>query len=97
LRLILSARGHASPIAREVRILPRPLALALLVGSATMDKDHIKNRLHDAMHRGKHKATEEELAEVTVVVLAIVGELALETAAIISELNQRVEALEART
>jgi hypothetical protein len=46
------------------------------------------------MHRGKHKATEEELAEVTVVVLAIVGELALEVAAVITELNERVEALE---
>lgn len=61
-----------------------------------MDKDHITGRLHDAMHRGNHKATEQELAEVTVVVLAIVGELASELAAVIADLSQRVEALEAR-
>jgi NTP pyrophosphatase (non-canonical NTP hydrolase) len=62
-----------------------------------MDKDHVKTRLHDAMHRGKHKATEEELAEVTLVVLAIVGELAAETALVLTELEGRITALESRT
>jgi hypothetical protein len=74
----------------------RARAGAKRVAFAPMDREHIKNRLHDAMHRGKHKATEEELAEVTVVALAIVGELALEVAAVIAELSERVEALEAR-
>jgi len=47
------------------------------------------------MHRGSHKATEAELAEVTAVVLAIVGELAAEMAVVISDLAGRVDALEA--
>jgi len=63
---------------------------------ATMDKEHVKNRLHDAMHRGSHKATEEELAGVAAVVLAIVGEVTLELATVISDLADRVKALEAR-
>jgi hypothetical protein len=62
-----------------------------------MDKDHVKSRLHDAMHRGSHKATEDELAEVAAVVLAIVGEVTLELAAVIADLATRVEALEAKT
>ena len=61
-----------------------------------MDREHVKARLHDAMHRGHHKATEEELAEVTTVVLAIVGEVALELSIVIAELADRVSALEAK-
>lgn len=59
-----------------------------------MNHDHVKTRLHDALHRGSHKATEEELAEVTTVVLAIVGEVTLELAAIIGDLAARVDKLE---
>ena len=61
-----------------------------------MDTDHVKARLHEAMRRGSHKATEDELAEVAAVVLAIVGEVTLELAAVIAELVERVEVLEAR-
>jgi predicted RecB family endonuclease len=46
------------------------------------------------MHRGSHKATEDELAEVTAIVLAIVGEVTLELATVIAELAERLEALE---
>ena len=46
------------------------------------------------MHRGRTKVTEEELAEVTAVVLAVVGELAAEMALVLAELAERVEALE---
>jgi NTP pyrophosphatase (non-canonical NTP hydrolase) len=62
-----------------------------------MDKEHVKGRLHDAMHRGHRKATEEELAEVTAVVLAIVGEVTLELATLIADLAERVAALEAES
>lgn len=61
-----------------------------------MNTEHIKSRLQDALHRGHHKATEVELAEVTAVVLAIVGEVTAELATVIAELAERVEALEAR-
>jgi NTP pyrophosphatase (non-canonical NTP hydrolase) len=61
-----------------------------------MNADHIKGRLHDALHRGHRKATEEEVAEVGAVVLAIVAELSSELAAVIAELAARVEALEQR-
>jgi hypothetical protein len=61
-----------------------------------MNTDHVKERLQGALHRGNHKATETELAEVAAVVLAIVGELTVELAAVIAELAERVAALEAR-
>ena len=61
-----------------------------------MNTEHVKERLQDALHRGHHKATETELAEVTAVVLAIVGELTAELAAVIAELAERVASLEAR-
>lgn len=61
-----------------------------------MDADHVKNRLHDALHRGQRKATEGELAEVTAVVLAVVGEVTAELAVVIADLAARVEALEAK-
>jgi hypothetical protein len=61
-----------------------------------MAKDHVKSRLDDAMHRGHGKATEEELDEVAAVVLAIVGEVALELAVVIADLEERVAALESK-
>ena len=61
-----------------------------------MDREQLKTRLHDAMHRGHPKASEEELAGVTAVVLAIVGELAAEMAVLIADLEERVAALESR-
>lgn len=54
----------------------------------------MKARLHDAMHRGRGKATEDELEEVAAVVLAIVGEVALELSVLIVDLEERVAALE---
>ncbi len=59
-----------------------------------MKQEHIKDRLHEAMRRGP-KATEDELVEVTAVVLAVVGEVTAELALVIAELAARVEALEA--
>jgi NTP pyrophosphatase (non-canonical NTP hydrolase) len=59
-----------------------------------MNEDHVKGRLHDAIHRGHRKATEEELAEVGAVVLAIATELATELAVVVADLAARVEALE---
>jgi hypothetical protein len=60
-----------------------------------MNADHIRSRLHDALHRGHQKVSEDELAEVTAVVLAVMTELAAELAVVIAELDARVEALEA--
>ncbi|MHB8669941.1 MAG: hypothetical protein ACYDAD_05170 [Acidimicrobiales bacterium] len=61
-----------------------------------MNSEHVKARLHDALHRGSKKASEDELAEVTAVVLAIVAEVTAELAVVIGELSSRVEALEAK-
>ena len=52
------------------------------------------HRLHDALHRGGAKATEEELVEVTAVALAVVAEVVAELATVIGELTARVKALE---
>ena len=57
--------------------------------------DDIKARLHGALHRHP-KATEDEVEAIAAVVLAIVGELTLELAAVIGDLSGRVEALEAK-
>ncbi len=62
---------------------------------AVMKADQIKERLHQATHRGHTKATEEELEAVTAVVLAILAEVTTELAAVIGELSARIEALEA--
>jgi hypothetical protein len=59
-----------------------------------MAVEEIKARLHGALHRHP-KATEDEVEEVAVVVLAIVGELTAELAVVIADLAARVEALEA--
>ena len=61
-----------------------------------MDKEQVRARLHDAMHRGHSKATEEELGEVAAVVLAVVGEVTVELAAMIAGLAERVAAIEAK-
>ena len=60
-----------------------------------MQKEDVHQRLHGALHRGGTKATEEELVEVTTIVLAVVAELTLELSVIIAELAARVEAVEA--
>ena len=57
--------------------------------------EDIKARLHGALHRHP-KATEDEVAAIATVVLAIVGELTAELAVVIADLAMRVEALEAR-
>jgi hypothetical protein len=59
-----------------------------------MNSEHVRERLHGAMHRGRSKVSENELAEVTAVVLAIVTEVTAELATVIAELAARVEALE---
>ena len=61
-----------------------------------MNAEHIQTRLQGALHRGHRRATEEELAEVTAVVLAIVTEVSVELAVVIGELAARVQALEAQ-
>jgi hypothetical protein len=60
-----------------------------------MDSHQIRDRLHQAIHRSP-KATEEDVAGVTAVVLEIVAELNGELALVIAELSDRVDALEAR-
>ena len=59
-----------------------------------MHADDIKDRLHGALHRHP-KASEAEVAEIAAVVLAIVAEVTVELAAVIGELAARVEVLEA--
>jgi len=61
-----------------------------------MDHIHVRDRLHDALHRGSPKATEDDVAGVAAVVLQIVAELTGELAVIIAELGERLDALEAR-
>ena len=61
-----------------------------------MDHLHVRDRLHDALHRGSPKATEEDVAGVAAVVLQIVAELTGELAVIIAELGDRIDALETR-
>jgi hypothetical protein len=60
-----------------------------------MSVDDIKGRLHGALHRHP-KATEDEVEAIAAVVLAIVGELTLELAAVIADLSARLEVLEAK-
>lgn len=61
-----------------------------------MAEHNLQQRLRDALHRGHRKVTEDEVAEITAVVLTIVTELTGELALVIAELADRVEALEAR-
>ena len=61
-----------------------------------MDHLHIRNRLHDALHRGSPKATEEDVAGIAAIVLQIVAEMTGELAMVIAELGDRIESLEAR-
>ena len=60
-----------------------------------MDRLSLRDRLHTALHRAP-KATEDDVAGVAAVVLEIVAELTGELAAVIAELGDRIEALEAR-
>jgi hypothetical protein len=59
-----------------------------------MNRDEIKNRLHDALHRGHKKASDEEL-EATEIMLVAVTEVVAEVAILIADLELRVAALEA--
>ena len=59
-----------------------------------MNADPIKDRLHKAIHRAPRDVSQKELEEVTTIVLAIVLELAAETALVMGELVARIEALE---
>jgi hypothetical protein len=59
-----------------------------------MNSEHIKDRLHKAIHRTPRDVSQKELEEVTAIVLAIVLELAAETALVMGELVARIEALE---
>ena len=59
-----------------------------------MPKEHIRDRLHTALHRGGKKATEEELEAVTEVVLLVVAEVVDELSVVLGDLEARVEALE---
>lgn len=60
-----------------------------------MPAEHIKERLHAALHRGGTKASEEELEAVTEVVLLVVAEVTAELALLIADLEERVAVLEA--
>jgi len=60
-----------------------------------MHADDIRARLHGELHRHP-KVTEAEVEAIAAVVLAIVGEVTVELAAVIAELAIRVEALEAK-
>ena len=60
-----------------------------------MHPDHIKDRLHSAIHRSPKTLSNKELEEVLVVTLAAVGELAVEIALVVGELAARIDALEA--
>jgi hypothetical protein len=66
----------------------------MLAKEARLNADHIKDRLHAAIHRAPREVSQTELEEVTAIVLAIVLELGAETALILSELVARIEALE---
>jgi hypothetical protein len=59
-----------------------------------MAKEHLKTRLHDALHRGGNKVTDEELAEVTAAVVVVTGEMIIELVEVIAELEARIDALE---
>ena len=60
-----------------------------------MNAEHIKDRLHKAIHRAPRDVSRKEFEEITAVVLAVVAELAAEMALVVSELALRVEELEA--
>ncbi len=59
-----------------------------------MNTEHIKDRLHKAIHRAPRDVSQAELEGVTAIVLAIVLELAAESALVMGELAARIEALE---
>ena len=55
----------------------------------------IKERLHNALHRGHKKASEEEAAEVAAVALVIMTEVIVELTEVLADFELRLEALEA--
>jgi hypothetical protein len=59
-----------------------------------MNAEHVKERLHHAIHRTPRDVSRKEFEEITAVVLAIVMELAAEMALVVGELSARVDALE---
>lgn len=60
-----------------------------------MNADHIRDRLHSAMHRSPKALSNSELEEVTTVTLEVLAALAAEVALVVAELGARVQALEA--
>jgi len=60
-----------------------------------LNADHIKDRLHKAIHRAPKDVSRKEFEEITAVVVVIVAEVATEMSLVVSELALRVEALEA--
>lgn len=61
-----------------------------------MHVDDIRARLNGALHRHP-KATEDEVAAIAAIVLAIVGEVTAELAVVIADLAARLDALEAKS
>ena len=68
-----------------------------------MHVDHLKDRFHQSLHHSaraasdKHplkKLTEEQFEEVTVVMMAVLGEVLAEVAVVVADLASRVEVLE---
>ena len=56
---------------------------------------NIKERLHNALHRGHKKATEDDVAEVAAVALVIMTEVVVELTEVLADFELRLEALEA--
>ena len=61
-----------------------------------MHVDDVTARRHGALRRHP-EVSEDEVAAIAAVVIAVVGEVTLELEAMIAELGSRVEALEATT
>jgi hypothetical protein len=59
-----------------------------------MNVEHIKERLHGAIHRSPKELSNKDLEEVLAVAMVAVAALAAEVALVVAELAERVEALE---
>ena len=57
---------------------------------------HVKERLHGAIRRAPQRVSEKEFEETTAAVLAILAELAAETALVFGEVLARLDTLERR-
>jgi hypothetical protein len=88
-------RGVVGPAFHEL-LLSQAVRLTAVL-SEPVQAEHVKDRLHKAIHRAPKTLSNKELEEVLVVALAAVAELAAEVALIVTELDERVEALEARS